>query len=228
MKDKHPRYQEWIKRVFDHPVTDPEWYLAETHEEFACTDEDAVILIEQTFTHAGTDLASFSDAQVDHGLWYLVGAAGSQPASALWNRSVPLDDRLRAIRSIYDLYTNSFASRCTQTLGHLNEPSSELNSICYMFWDLFWDLFRFRFTYPPVYKETQVEQALMDAGFSVLTDILSIPHRACREGALHGLGHMARQYPERVGDIIDRFLAANELDKPLDVYARNAREGAVL
>ncbi len=32
---------------------------------------------------------------------------------------------------------------------------------------------------------------------------LAIPHLACQEGALHGLGHWQRAYPDRVAAIVD-------------------------
>jgi hypothetical protein len=67
-----------------------------------------------------------------------------------------------------------------------------------------------------------------DAALSVLEKILAIEHRACREGAFHGLGHIAAACPERVREIIDGRLRRNKLGKKLLAYALKAREGKVL
>jgi len=71
-------------------------------------------------------------------------------------------------------------------------------------------------------KETQ------DTVLNVLERTLTIEHRACREGALHGLGHIANSCPENVREIIDGFLSKNKLDDKLVAYALKAREGNIL
>jgi hypothetical protein len=39
----------------------------------------------------------------------------------------------------------------------------------------------------------------------VMGSTLQLDSIACRESALHGLGHWQHQYPQRVGEIIDKF-----------------------
>ena len=39
----------------------------------------------------------------------------------------------------------------------------------------------------------------------VMESTLQLDSIACRESALHGLGHWQHQYPQRVGEIIDKF-----------------------
>src|SRR5687768_14354143 len=46
------------------------------------------------------------------------------------------------------------------------------------------------------------------AALSVMTETLNIESIACRESALHGLGHWHDVYPAEVELIIDRFLSA--------------------
>jgi hypothetical protein len=57
---------------------------------------------------------------------------------------------------------------------------------------------------------------------------LAIPHIACQEAALHGLGHWRCAYPERVEAIIGAFLArSRSLSAELEAYAKQARVGRV-
>lgn len=60
----------------------------------------------------------------------------------------------------------------------------------------------------------------------VMEATLTIGHIACQEGALHGLGHWAECYPDRVGRIIDQYLM-NPAPELRD-YAIAARSGGVL
>lgn len=62
----------------------------------------------------------------------------------------------------------------------------------------------------------------------ILRRLLAIPHDACRESALHGLGHWAHHYPQVAG-IVDEFLSsAPGLRPELIAYAERARIGNVL
>ena len=63
----------------------------------------------------------------------------------------------------------------------------------------------------------------------VMESTLQLDSIACRESALHGLGHWQRHYPQRVGEIIDAFLMKHRvLRKELEQYAMNAYTGYVL
>jgi hypothetical protein len=58
---------------------------------------------------------------------------------------------------------------------------------------------------------------------------LQLDSVACRESALHGLGHWQHEYPEQVGDIINRFsISHRNLRKELETYMKNAFVGYVL
>jgi hypothetical protein len=62
----------------------------------------------------------------------------------------------------------------------------------------------------------------------VLRRLLAIPHDACRESALHGLGHWAIYYPQ-VAQMIDEFLRNTPHLRPeLVTYAERARTGCIL
>ncbi|HXR46955.1 MAG TPA: hypothetical protein VN784_05885 [Candidatus Limnocylindrales bacterium] len=215
------RYQDWLNHVFDHEVTDklPQWYFAEDAPLFEASDEEMTELISQTFLNAGKDLTKYTDEQVDQGIWYFVSTSGANFLHSLKCAEVPLAKRLEAIGNIFHLYSNCFAKRCAETLGHLSEEGSALNSSCYMFWDIC-----------PItcLKETPNSKEMEDAVLNVLEKTLTIEHRACREGAFHGLSEMSYSRREAVQGIIDQFLSKTKLDEKLLAYARNAREGNVL
>lgn len=60
----------------------------------------------------------------------------------------------------------------------------------------------------------------------VLESTLQLDSIACRESALHGLGHWQHYYPLQVEKIIDAFLMNHRvLRKELETYAVNAYTG---
>ncbi len=215
------RYEEWLKHVFDHEVevNKPQWYWDEGVPEFVAEPGEIVELLGQTFLHAGRDLARYTDAQVNEGIWYMVSIGGSDFIMALQSLEVPLAKRLETIGNIFYLFSDFFAKRCTETLGHLSEEGSPLNSSCYMFWDI---------SFLACLKDTPENQQMQNAVLDVLQKILTIEHQACRESALHGLSEFVFTRPDKAHEIIDHFLSNTKLDEKLLAYARNAREGNVL
>lgn len=216
----HPRYQEWLKFVFDHQASEPEWYFDIDAPEFDSTEDDDVELITDTFNRAHEDLKQFSDRQVNQGIWFLASPSCSSYMFSVRDGAVPVARRTAAIDSIYTLYRDCFSTRCTEVLGHIDEPGgSDLNPICYMFWDVC----------PISYLDNSPDStSLENAVFSVLSRTIRIPHRACIEGALHGLGTISYRYGERVRSVIDDFLKSAKIDDALRGYAQRAREGAIL
>ena len=194
-------YQRWISFHFDQTPS-------RKRRRDRCDDEIFASLGE-------CDVVRFSDAQVNEGIWEL-----TSDLHALVSGEVPADIRLRSIRSIATLYRDCFATRCTPTLSHLDEDGSELNPICYMFWDT---------NHPLGYLGGVPESdPVVGAVFGVLSDTLSIRHPACQEAALHGLGHLTATFPERVDHTIAAFLKSHKPRNPdLLAYARAARTGEV-
>ncbi len=215
----HSRYKEWLQYVFGHSVTYPEWYFDLNAPSFEATQADYAQLIRETFERSGEDLAEFTDAQVNQGVWFLASPAGSDFMVSLRDGEAATSEKVAGIRSIYELYRNCFAKRCTETLGHIDEPAaSDLNPICYMFWDLC----------PLSYlEEANDKERLEEAVFGVLEGTIRLPHRACVEAGLHGLGELAASCESRVKKVIDEFLKTARLDVALRGYAERAREGCI-
>ena len=214
-------YDRWLKYVFDRPETSSGWYFDLDVEPFAATNAELTTLFAATCNRAGTDLTAFNDRQVNEGLNYLFNNACSEVPFALKDASVATGARFDAIRSIGMLYAECFAKRCTQTLSHLNEPSScPINNICYMLWDVS----------PLTYWEGNPEGPAFHAAIlELLESTLMSRHTACVESALHGLGHMQLYQPEQVDRIVSKWLSSglSAVPSSLVPYARAARIGHV-
>jgi hypothetical protein len=172
------------------------------------------------FENAAQVFQPFSDAQLNQGLWFLASNACSSHMFALMNESLPWSARRRCILSIHQLYEQCFAPRCSPHLSHLDEPGANpLNMVCYMWWDII-----------PLYGQPRepAHRELDEAILHVMDSTLQLDSIACRESALHGLGHWQHAYPERVGGIIDRFsMSRPDLPEKLRTYMGNAYVGHV-
>jgi hypothetical protein len=209
----------WVHYVFDHPVTDTAWHFHVDAPDLRPPATQTAELIAETFERSGELLQRFTDAQLNQGLWFLVSSSSSDYLSCLTDASVPWPARRRTLRSFVPLFRNLMAARCTASLSHRRESGSALNSACYMWWDLLlldgsWEAGR-----PP--EPIHVE------ALAVLEELLEIPHDACRESALHGLGHLALFHPE-AALILDAFIERSlDLRPELTAYARQARTGRI-
>ena len=206
-----PRYEEWLNHLFHHDATSgvPEWQT----DSLNLSAEELVTLWITTMERCQFDLIRFSDAQIGSGLWFLLSNAHSDYTMMI----LTTDQQVAVYESIALLYRGIFQQRCVETLGHLSEHGTELNSICYMLWDVS----------PLGWPPENCPPAIVEALFEVLKGALEIPHRACIESALHGLGELYCRYPEMVEQTIGDFLARTTLDPALTSYAIDARSGEV-
>jgi hypothetical protein len=225
MMDKELRnltFEGWVKHVFDHPVGEPEWHFDIDAEWWNSTASPNVTVeyLTRLFENAPTLLTSFTDAQLNQGFWFLVGGSSSH-MFALIDESVPWVDHKRCIQSFNTLFEQFFAPKCSPHLSHLDEPNaSPLNLVCYMWWDII-----------PFYgkAEEPARRRMDDDLLKVMERTLELDSDACRESALHGLGHWKWKYSDFVQTTIDRFLKNHpELRPELEAYARRARSGRVL
>lgn len=216
-------FEDWLICVFDHPVEEIKnaWYWDLDRDRWEEDSPQTVQFLTQTFESAGKVLKSYSDAQLNQGLWFLADNACSSHMFSLVNESAPWAARQRCIYSFHQLYEQCFAKRCTPHLSHIDEPgASPLNLVCYMWWDIIPLT-----SHPKDPKWKEFDQAILQVMESTLL-LDSIP---CRESALHGLGHWQHQYPERVGEIIDTFsMRFQDLPEKLETYMKNAYVGYVL
>ena len=224
-------FEQWVTYVFDHPVGGPDaslWHLDDDDESewwnASRQPEVTVAYLTNLFENAASVLAPFSDAQVKEGLWFLLDSGYSAAMFELLNRGVALSERTRCISSIYTLFERFFAPRCASHLSHLDRAGKStdehpLNDVCYMWWDI-----------APVCGCSQgLDRAELDAAcLEVMRMTLDLDSDACRESALHGLGHCYFEHPTQVKAIIDRFLDHHpDLRAELRAYAWAARAGRV-
>jgi hypothetical protein len=210
--DRDPLYQKWIEYLFARPETEPAWYFDIDLVEFAASPEQKVRLIGDTMLRCGTTLAAYGDGQVANGLKCIFDSVGPGISYLICHSDVAEALRTEAVLRMKHLYRDCFAKRCSSALSHLDEPGAgPLNGFCYMLWDV-----------SPV-------RSWKDVVLEVMEDALYVPHNACIESALHGLGHRYRQDRQRVPEIIGRFLARTTALRPeLKRYAERAAAGMVL
>jgi len=211
--------KKWVAMIFDHPVSDPAWYWEIDAPCWEGSPAEVALLIAETFERSGELLAPYSDAQLNQGLWHLIQNASAEYAYVFTDPEIPFPLRVRTLRSFVPLFEQAMAARCSPHLAHLDErEANPLNSVCYMWWDVI-----------PIHgmPEDPGRRDFDQEVLAVFQCLLAIPHDACRESALHGLGHWAFSYS--VAPIIDAFLAQTPGLRPeLAAYARKARDGDVL
>lgn len=220
---KNLTFDQWVTYVFDHPVEDLKnaWYWDIDRDWWEETPAETIQFLTRAFENAAEVFRPYSDAQLNQGLWFIASNACSNHMFALLDESVPWPAQQRCIASIHQLYEQCFARRCTPHLSHIDEAGvGPLNMVCYMWWDIL----PF-YGQPDVPARKELDQAILQ----VMESTLQLDSIACRESALHGLGHWQHYYPEQVGEIINRFsMRFRDLPKKLEAYMVNAFTGYVL
>ena len=211
-------FEEWLDETFGRAVTGDD-YPQFVHRDVRewpepVPDERALEYLTRLFEHPQHTLRYFSDRQIAAGLWEL----GPGDMHCVHNRGMALDARERLIGSVEIFFRDFFNLRCVPKLAHLDTEHTEpLNGICYMWWEVI----------PLGAAEGDPDAERLNGKASdVLEAVLSLPNPACKEAALHGLGHSVRK-DGRAAAIIERFLAKIDLDPALDRYARSALSGCI-
>jgi hypothetical protein len=210
-----PPFEEWVRYLFDHPVTDPAWHWDDA-DRVELAPRQVVSYAARLFQESAEQLAPYTDGQVNQGLSLLV-QEGDSPLYVLGETTVPLAERLHCLYSIAKLFETCFVPRCAP---HLGGSGGDLNPICYMWWDTF-----------PLYgqPENPLRREIDNACLWVMEATLALPSLPCQQSALHGLGHWRMYYPDRCQTLISEFLAGHlRLHPELREYALCALEGRVL
>lgn len=213
-------FEEWIEFIFARPVSDPAWYWETGADRWEGSPERTAELLTETFERCGEVLEPFDDEQVNQGLWMIASFSCSNIGFSLADDTVPWALRARGLESIFTLFRDCFAVRCSNHLGHLDEDGANpVNSICFMWWDIF-----------PIHGQPEIlsRKECDDLVVSIMERTLELPSTACQEAALHGLGEWEMHYPDRIHQVIERFIWANrKIRTPLRNYAYAARHGDV-
>lgn len=209
----------FLQHVFDHPVSSPPWYQSGSAAVWTAAPAEDALLIAQCFEGAGTLLSNYSDEQVAQGLRYIVDPSCGSLLAGAFAYPIPEETESRLISSFVTLFDTCFSRRCASKLSSLDETTNALNLVCYMWWDVLpW------YGRPNEPRFKQRDGAMLNA----MVAILANPHDACREAALHGLGHWQRHYPKEVETAINDFVRKNpHVRLELLHYAQNALSGCV-
>ncbi len=216
----HPtRWDEWVRHVFNHPVSDARWYHAKNVEVWDGTPDETNILVVGTFNTCCELTELFTDAQINLGLWYILDGSLSPIVDLALHPSLPVEAHLKVLDGMLPLFTGFFSNRCSSTLSHKGErAASPLNEICYMWW------YVARLRGSP----QSAENATFDRHhISVLREIVRIPHDACRESALQGISEIVGSYPSAGDGILEVLQAQIAIRPDLLEYARLAVLGKV-
>jgi hypothetical protein len=210
-------FDEWVLYVFDNP---PNYRWFDLLGDWGvCPPATLVQYLTRLFENSSELLQPFSNAQLNQSFWFLL-SVDSDAQQAMFDMNVPWPERRRCFRAIYTLFDQCLAKRCSPYLSHINESSENpLNSACYMWWDLFpaWGQ-------PNDPHNAEIDDELL----KIMQRILWLDSDACRESALHGLGHWSRRYPDRVKAIVDEFLDDHPQLRPeLRRYANGACTGCI-
>ena len=229
-------FDEWLGHVFGPPESKAAWYwdVNAPYWDSGADPHQAVEFLTTLFSNPSILIGRYSASQIGVGIEYLISPSASDHAFALLNNRVPIERRLACLRHIATLYSELFACICPVHYGHMDdgpEPLNGASAVCYMFWDVFPmfdrtknDLVR---DDADVRNHLHEHVAIEDACLIAMDRTLLLDHPACQEGALHGLGHWAHGYSERVDRIINEFLKRDITDE-IRQYASNARTGCIL
>jgi hypothetical protein len=244
-------FHEWLDYLFGHAVGPSGFRESDDWWDEAAAPELAVDYLTRLFEAPEVLLDRYPEDRVDRGFWFLVGESGH--LGPLFGPAAAWETRRRGLLAIGDLYERLFAVACANHLGHRDggpAPPRPLNSICYMWWDLFptrgghgGDQLQqitvrgqSRRQRRLTRRQRGVATSTRDDALGTVDDVLlavmartlRVESEPCREGALHGLGHWHRAYPERTAAIIGGWLAEGpQISPELRQYAMTARRGCV-
>lgn len=140
------------------------------------------------FHRFGSVGRSFSQKQIEQGLWFLFGypfAAGEH----LWRNEVPLDIRLEYVRAMIHPFRDYYSA-----------VSDKFEGTFFFMW---WDMLLHHHPASDATEQAAIENEMID----VLVQILALPGEGCASSALHGLNHL---YPNpRAITLVTQYLDAN-------------------
>lgn len=221
---KEASFDEWLTYLFDRPECEygSHWCFdrPDGEPDWNAPREVTADFITRTYEDPKFWMARFTNAQIAAGLRYTWDPC-LDVAFAIREEPTPLPLRLRAVRALVPLYQDCFQSLCGVGLSNLNEQrDNPMNGACYMYWDVC-----------PFFAgmaEGQLQPLELEC-LRTMEATLQLDHDACRESALHGLGHWQHDHAERVEKIIGDWLkrCGKSLRPEMLRYSEAAARGCV-
>jgi len=228
-------YDDWICGLFNRRQRNQfelEWeedWISEAH---SLSSSEVLDLIAKTFTRAGVDLQRFPDTLVALGLNYITNESGGGLLWRIYDVGVTTSERLAVINSIYILFRDCLAFRCSDCS---EETGDDLDTYAYMFWDA-----GSLCIYSIVHTEIDDKEELIEAILNVLEKTLTIPNAICQQAAIHGLGHekfnikhycqkgkRRTDWLKRIDEVLRRYCLSTT-DESLKAYAYQARAEIIM
>src|SRR5690349_21602688 len=133
MENRYLTFEQWLDAVFNHPLTDPEWYFSDEADNaklLMLESSYPSILLEyvtQTFEEIGRLPQLFSDGQIAAGLQYIIHPACSSVVYAMLDLRIDVDlaARIQCIEAIYTVYEQLFAIHCSPELATSKQNLSD-------------------------------------------------------------------------------------------------------
>ena len=210
-------YEEFVEFLYQRHEDDKEWYFAEGFMPPELNSETQVLFATQIFKNAEAYAKTFTERQFCLGLNYLINPAASWHCYSYLESSVDEAVRLSVFDSMYDVFSLVFDQRCRETVSNRADlPSATYSYMCYMWWDVFP---RHGIPFESYLQET--DRTIQ----SLLARLLTLESVACKESALHGLGHWHAAFSDFVEETIAR--ASLQIPESLKEYAKRAGTGDV-
>ncbi|MBX2874837.1 MAG: hypothetical protein KTR30_22125 [Saprospiraceae bacterium] len=212
-------YTYFLKHLFGHLESSADGHFDQYMRNPRISKQELVKYLIQLFENYETDVAHYSDSQIAEGIEFIFDSSLSDWVFALRQGPAPLEDRLRAILGLKNIFSLCFEKRCVSSLAHCDEEGNSLNQICYMLWEI-----------TPLAKCEYLrdKEALYQAIAEVMEFSLKLNNKACIESGLHGLGHIVSYYP-KASRIIERNIRRfRRIDPRLRSYAKYAMKGQIM
>lgn len=207
-------FEEWLRAVVDHPVSEPAWYWQDGFDEqwgaLGLTSPLAVAHFTRLLRNPAV-LAPYSRDQVAQAIWFLVSESSRVDVSdTLLDQGVSTDSRVACIQAMAHFFSQFVAVVSPGAA----DPDDELGTACFMWWDIF-----------PVWRDQRAEPSVSQACLEVMRGSLELPSDLCKLSALHGLNHWYRHYGREADSIVEAFLRDESLSAKVREYGAIARVG---
>jgi hypothetical protein len=206
---------------FDYFLGEPS---GERYDQAVSSSPDVVVAhMTKLFSEFGRIADLYSLAQLNQGIWGMLGE-NLRLYELLWDSSVPLEQRVQCIRSMYSVYSD-----------FVSKSKVELMENCF---DMWWDLILYGFWFQrklfeqgtkmgDVSKLDAESRRVLDIMFETLKHILDLPDARTQGYALHGLGHL--RHPA-VRETVQQFINTHRADLTEEGlrWAEQCRDGTVM
>ena len=235
-----PSYEEWVDECFRYKRPElgtyytgfvPTEKVAYDHDELTGEIYAPLLAAYMTrlFEAPGFIADRFTDDEIAGGTHFLFGAEAGCLREVRSGAVAP-EVLLRCLRAVGTLYTDLFDRVCGARGQRPDEElKARIDSDVYMIWDM--DSLDYAVT------TDWPDGPCTEAGLTILeAALMRCRTSACRQSALHGIGHLLMQQPregdgairDRLRGLVDRFLGEKQPPEWLAEYAREARAGRVM